>query len=896
MVSFSNYRRKLVATVLGMLVVCQLQVLAEDETVPPPLQMSPVAEVTREIQLAAQRTGGKLLLDQIDAPLQAWGNRVHLGVDNAYAANKIRYLVIRLTLLNRSDEMVTVDSGEITLSGWGETYQVGDRSEEFAAMPVKVDRAVYSMGDLTTPPKMTIPAQMAASFWCVFTGLGWGDPVTGLTVQIPLESGKTLQHVLDQEQAARLGLTVETIGPARSLGLMTIHGALNTVNARNLAARIEEQIQAGCQRFVIRWSSDAAVMDADLVDWLFERAQQQMGNELYAQFPAFSEPKFLALSQLPAKNMDDGIDDRHQGSYFPETADAVLAGLKDLLQVIDPKYVTQEIRYGHPFSQRAALASLGSRVDRATLDNLFPELSQLYDTAKEQTRNYVLLAIGQQDHPEAIPMLINIATREREQDAEWAFVSLLRSRQQAAVSAVTRLMTSGNLNVSPKRQIELLAENYRREWSPYLLDALNSKDEEERGQALRGIVRVGHPESLEILKRALNDSSKNVRDIAFDALVARDDSESEQLAMEYTLSLIEQGVLTESMLTLMSRTRDPRVAPLILEYLKKEKSSRLQLLTLLEQIGDDKIVRELLQMESQLTIAERVQVYNLVVSFDLPEQLEVARAALQSDELQLRQAGIAILTRQASDSAAEAIFALLSTAEQTETTQICYALGRIGTLRAKELLLQFRLQALADQNANGLSAASDGLRLWMSHSAGWSAIESASYHSRVENYENALIYYGLATEIDPELGIAYSGKGNALLKLQKYDEARKAFQQAYELDDFDGQAITGIGIVKAMQGEIKEAVQLTEESSPKFPEDDIFAYNTACVYGRAIEWMKENMNDAASKAIIAGYEAKAIEALESSIEYGFDEFPLMQTDPDLNSLRELPAFQQLLKK
>ncbi|MDB4733688.1 tetratricopeptide repeat protein, partial [Planctomicrobium sp.] len=174
------------------------------------------------------------------------------------------------------------------------------------------------------------------------------------------------------------------------------------------------------------------------------------------------------------------------------------------------------------------------------------------------------------------------------------------------------------------------------------------------------------------------------------------------------------------------------------------------------------------------------------------------------------------------------------------------------------------------------------------------AMESAYYHSNVDNYENALVYFDLATEIDPDLSVAYSGKGNSLLKLDRHDEALEAFQKAYDMDSFDGQAVTGIGIVSAILGETEKAVSLTVDSADKFPKDNIYAYNTACVYGRAIEYLKKEAPEENSE-VIEQYGAQAIQALRDSIEYGFEEFTLMRTDPDINSLRSLPEFKELIK-
>lgn len=858
-------------------------------------EVTAVSDVDKEIQAAAKLPGANDLTKQASEPLQVWVNRVHLGVDNAYVETRIRYLAVRVTLLNQSDEVVTINTGEISLAGWGETYSLDDHPKGFDRTPVRIGREVQSMSELLTPQQISISERKAASFWCVFAGLPNTNSVEDLVLRVPLEQGGQLQHDLRVEQHARLGMVVEKIGPKNALGLITLHGAFNSVNAQDLADKIRELSKNNVKRVVIGWAVGAKDVEPDLIDWLLHRATQEMNNELYSLFPLFPELEFLALGSLPEINLEDEFEDEFGDSLFDSDEEAVRSALKELFDVIDSKYVSREIRQGHPFSQRAALASLASRRDRTSLEGMFTLLTQLYDSADEQTRRYVLLAIGQQSEPQAIPMLVNILERKQNSDAEGALVALIRSNQPHAVTAVEESISERSANVPRERQIELLTENYRRRWSPYLLESLHDESPLVRSAALSGLVKVGHPRLSSILKDALKDDTEEVRQVAFGALVDRTDAESERAAIDHALHLLKEGTLNENVSVMITRTRDQRAAPLILAQIQTNSDARAQLLELLEEVGDERSVRQLLKQEEMLTTSERVLLYQLVSAFDLPEKLEIAQKALRSKELEIRQIGIAILTQQVSDKAAEAIYDLLPSEDENEVKLACYALGQIGTPQAEEFLKQIRQDAYEQKDEKTLSAAREGLRLWMSHSPGWNAIESAYYHSQIENYENALNYFSLAIEIDPELGVAHSGKGNTLLKMKKIDEAGAAFQRAYEIDDFDGQAITGVGIVRAMQGEIEAAVKLTVESASKFPNDNIFSYNTACVYGRAIESLKKRSDQESVKQTIQEYEAKAIHALKKSIEYGFDEFALMRTDPDIHALRSLPEFQELLE-
>lgn len=860
--------------------------------VPPP-ELREVSEVAQEIQQASSLPGAALIAETLRAETAIWIDRIHIGRDNAYTPDSNKYLTASLTILNRGATPLEIQAGQTTLLGWNKTYSVHSDASDVRDMPIQVERESRMLSELNTPDELTVPAGKSVSFEVFFLNVQQGNTVGPLLLHVPLKSGGVLEVDIRAQQRARLGIESARMGPEAVLGLVTIHGSLNTVNAEDLADEIRTLIDDGVQRMVITWADNAAAMAPDLVDWLLERAAGDSRDPLYEQLPHFPTPNSLALAALPEVNREDGGYDENE-TLFATADAAVQHALRELYTVIDAAYLSKEIRSGHPFSQRAALAALELRQDRLSLNNLFPVLSQLYDSVDEQTRKYVLLAIGQQRDPGMLDMLASVVTEENATDAAAGFAALLKSPVPEAVATLEEIIESRSARFAYARQIEMLGSDYRREWNPFLLDALQDSEADVRAAAIRSLVKVGHRRIIDHLRDALADPDEHVRNVAFAALVQRTDSASEQLALEHALQLLQQGEVHENVLEIVRRTRDLRTARHIVEQIRHHSEHRSQLLNVLEDVGDERALRDLLQIDEQLTSGQRIQLYQLVVTFDLPEQTDIALKALRAEEQEIRQIGIEMLVQQATDEAADAIFQLYPDATPPEATVICFALGRIGTERAARHLKQIRQSAFESADEERLEAAKDGMRIWVSHSPGANSLETAYYHSRVENYENALTYFKLAAEIDPQLGIAWSGQGNSYLKLQQYDEAGEAFAKAYEIDDFDGQAITGLGIVEAMRGEVEAAVERTVSAAGKFPNDEIYAYNTACVYGRAIEFLRREGTDE-QRQLVQSYEAAAISALKDSIEWGFSEWSLMQTDPDLNALRELPAFRELSK-
>ncbi|MCA9039048.1 MAG: tetratricopeptide repeat protein, partial [Planctomycetaceae bacterium] len=195
------------------------------------------------------------------------------------------------------------------------------------------------------------------------------------------------------------------------------------------------------------------------------------------------------------------------------------------------------------------------------------------------------------------------------------------------------------------------------------------------------------------------------------------------------------------------------------------------------------------------------------------------------------------------------------------------------------------------------------LNIWRS-SPGTRYIGLAGSKMEEENYEDALVDFTKAIEIDPELPMAWSGRGNAYLKLEKFSEAKEDFQKAMEYDPRDQMSITGTALILVREEKPEEAFQFLDKKSHFFEERQYnaqyFAYNTACVYGVALELLRkkagteeapENLEDLSSE-----YENKAIDALRRAVNSGFsreEDKVWMRKDPDLNSLHENKEFRKL---
>ncbi|TWT56983.1 Tetratricopeptide repeat protein [Thalassoglobus neptunius] len=853
-----------------------------------------LSEVLEEIDRIRAFPGAADVQDR--GELSIWVNQLDLGAVNSFDSGTNFYLTCRIHVINQGAEAVVVESDKVTLSAWGQTYSIHDVSEQRGILTVLIGGEPESVRNIETPPEIEVAPGEAVAFWAVFTNLQRVPTIGAMKLELPVQDRPTITHNLRTEQESRLGLRSETLGAANSLGMLTIFGELNSINAQDLIDAIQQLIDSGTRRFLVRWESGADEVEENLLDWLlFTAANPGQTRSVYQFMPQLPEFEQLVCAEIPEENVPEfQFDDDYASVLFEHSEEAADEVLRPLYEVMGPRFIGEEIRTGHPLSRSAALHVLSSRRDTAAFQNLFPTLLRLYESGNESDRRNVLLAMSQQTDPRAWQLLTEVATQGNSRESIAAFQAMLRSNHYGMVREVRQLLSEDAFEIPLEQQIEILSANFRPEWTRFLAASFEDDNELVRAAALKSLVDVGHPRIMEILEKALADSSEDVRLIAFEALASRGDVVSNRIAHEYALEMLSEGKASASVMSIIEDNRDTRAATVIVDRINIDSSQRLQLINLLGTVGDDEDVRQLFPLYEEFTPDEQAALLNLVDQLELPEIVTMSKLALESEHQDVRRTGIAILTRLGSDEATETLYECLYEADPSELSIICAAIGQIGTMHARDLLREFRSEMYQEKNDEGLSAAHAGLYFWARNSPAWNSIDSAYYHSQMENSENALKYFQLAAEIDPELGTAFHGKGNALLKLKRFDESREAYKIALELDDFDGQAITGLGIVMAIQGETEAAVELALESIDKFPKDNVYYYNTACVYGRAIEYLRKQPQTKDVRETISQYEQAAIEKLRESIEFGFEEFDLMRKDPDIDALREAPGFDSLI--
>jgi len=281
------------------------------------------------------------------------------------------------------------------------------------------------------------------------------------------------------------------------------------------------------------------------------------------------------------------------------------------------------------------------------------------------------------------------------------------------------------------------------------------------------------------------------------------------------------------------------------------------------------------------------------VKFVLPAFRQLATQALQSGDVTLVNYAVQGLQEDGSTEGVKIMIdALESSANSFTWSYVSNALAAAGTPAARAALLKARDSG----NPEKRNFAVNALQMLRQRSPGYQYIFQAQQLAQQEKFKEAVEQYDMAIQLDANLPDAYSGRGHALLHLDKLAEAGKDFAKAWEQDPYNSLALTGLCLVMVIsEGKPDEAVKKLEESRAKFPNNAMFNYNAACVYGRAYAHVEKDEKAADREKLMAQYKQACFADLKKSVEMGFQDFALMKKDPDLKSFHDLPEFQELQK-
>lgn len=143
--------------------------------------------------------------------------------------------------------------------------------------------------------------------------------------------------------------------------------------------------------------------------------------------------------------------------------------------------------------------------------------------------------------------------------------------------------------------------------------------------------------------------------------------------------------------------------------------------------------------------------------------------------------------------------------------------------------------------------------------------------------EEALVDYDMSIMLDPQYAYAYLGKGDMLERLGRHDEALTAYQKVVELDTVPNNESCAMYALLALGRR-----------------DDAIAFMNKVLANDSID--PGNYYDAACFTCRLGEHQKAFEYLKTAFEKGFRRFDHVRRDDDLEPLRALPQFEELMSE
>ncbi len=829
----------------------------------------------------------------------------HVGM--AYTANgQSRYVAIHVTLANTTGQAVTLTREQVSAEIDGEARKLEQIPPGVVNFSFMHGKQSYTLQSMQPAKSWKVPAGGQNSFWLVYPGLPVATTVPRCKLKLTLgDVTKTVD--VNEVQRAVLGLEPERIGPRGSLALLTITGTMTAFNTQSLIDEMDKLVALKVARVVLRWSADAPQPDGQILNWLNQATamlgQPRNGNE---QFPAI--PGGLREFHLVKFSDNDGSADYsgYRGNNTPlrvhkTAAEAVGSALRTAYLALPRDELLQEIREGHALTRAAALAYGGGRLDAEHL----PQIFQWIADKDPEIQRAALQALSHFGEPEAVEKLVHYAKRNVEPLSSAAIESLAGSRFGAAHDALIGLLKNEEPE-SKKRIVQVLAKYPRPVWSETLYEFAADPRAGLHLDAVKALTQVGHPKLVEVLEAGLKSSDKPLKDFSFQTLANRTDERSEKLAVDFTLAHLKDSPPDGNMIQLLSRTKDARALPLLLEQLEAKPNDRSGVLNLLVQIGDKAVADKLAEKYPSLQPGEKAQVLNGLRQFRHPKFREFAGAALLTNDSSLVSIAANALQQEGHPDGEK----LLIEALDKQTTahlihNLTNALANFGTPAARAALLK----AKESKDANKKSYATNALLQMRQRSPGFQYIFQAQQRlqnpvdkkdkaAKAAQEKEALEFYEMAMQLDPHLAEAYAGRGKVMLRQNKLSDAGKDFEKALELklEPEDSEVITGLALARVVDGKLDEGIKLVEDNREKFKtmKEGLYAYNGACVYSRACEYLDGHKDVPDRDKKREEYRKKSLADLATSIKQGFDDYDWMAEDPDFAALRQDADFKKIL--
>lgn len=392
-----------------------------------------------------------------------------------------------------------------------------------------------------------------------------------------------------------------------------------------------------------------------------------------------------------------------------------------------------------------------------------------------------------------------------------------------------------------------------------------------------------------------------VQDIVIDFLLHWRSELDLDLIRQYLAQRLQRDQITETVRNTATQYPNPEWTPyLIRDFLNARSQSvsqRKSLSAALRSASNDQL-SELLDQFEELDLHSQGLILSHLAAVEFPGWRSIVKVALKQHSSRSREA-MEVLQQDGSDESIQILNEHLLELMKADVDWKSGP-GESTRLRLQPLISQVSLFSHPESQRvlnQCLRHRDEVIRKYALQAIAASRRRSPAYTTLVEvqelkksqKYADALAKADECVLLDPFLSEAYLFRSSLLLRQDRLDEALRDLRRADELCPEELSTRSTIALVLVRQGELQTGLQMADETLLLDPDEESTLYNTACVYGRAVE----------SREISAEQRLKYLDEtlrlLQSSITAGFSDPDHLRQDPDLACLHAHASWSDVLR-
>ena len=871
-----------------------------------------------------------------------------------------RFLIGRLVILNESKQELSFNPRTVKLTVDGQEYEYRPVEDYTGRATFRRQNRHYNLTELNVPESLTIPAGKIASCWIVFNELDPGSDTPQLNLAWKMGDSPVSVN-LTLAARAQIEWRQEQIGPHGIIAVGTIHGEVYPLNLSTIINQMIDLATKKVARVIIHFDEEAPEPDPHLQQW-FELASRMAGQNSTQQntweFPPIpSLIQELHLSNFPGNsNYYSGNIAANKHKTLNE---AYIAASHSIYQTIPLKDLIEEIRSGHRLSQSAALIYGAVRLPRTFYPEIAEIITHSDDLDLQKA---ALTALAEFPQSESLELLREYALDPNEECAQAALISLGSSRFPQHHQALLKMLqneesiqkqivkTMANF---PRPLWSETLERFAREGDDEIrqealraldslghpdlrsilteiladeddplkttaLEILSGQDDEQsrqlvinyalnqiqhsypEPQSLTTITRFRAQRAIPILLPYLKQEHPHRNQVVQTLTAIGDNRIIDPLLELYPdLNAAEQQTVLRAV-AIIDEGRFMKFAP---EALKSNEQQNVSvLISLLQGSASEDAVTALIAMIEELPdeSSSKTSLIRSLGGFSNRQSREFLTKLRDKSSEQISRSAAAALETSYSRSPLSHIYQqALSTLRSGKAD---LAIKQLTLVLDSDPIYPQALQARAQayQNLGDFDAALTDYLTVLKIDQKWPSAQGSTGQllTSLTRFEEARTYLDKAIEQEPEKASWYSSRGHVYSMLEQFPEAEADYRKALKIDPDLMTALTGVALSLAINGKIDEAIEQLKQGREKHGDDSIFAYNAACTYARAMEYVIQHPEQYAPdehKARIDRLRDSAFEELDRSVELGYRDSKWTQNDPDLKSLQDDPRFAKILK-